>query len=547
MKLTLDECLRAPKVVAVDFETTGLDWVRDDPILVGFYGSDFSGYFNIFEYSTEALRDFFTKFLSSHSCIFHNAKFDFHFLNKSVDSDFWGKSFDLNKVDFSDTMLLAQLIDENRKHSLESLSLDFFGLNACAKKQKVDEVAKEIRSRKKNKAFSEVPNDLLGARAVEDCKNTYDLYSLLRPKLPNSNAYSLEKKLLRALVRAEENGVLIDVEYLKGLKATLEEEAFSINKKHDFNLNSSKQVSRVLFDEEEIIPTLMTSKGNPSTAVGALTLLDNSIAKDIVRYRTITKMLSTYVEPFIERVDVNNRLHSNFKQLGARTNRLSCVNPNLQQVPKDGLIRKSFIGDICSFDFSQMEAVLYVLFAKEEKLLQDLKENRNLYLAMASNIYKKDIPLISKLERDTAKDIFLGTIYGMGQQKLEMKLNSIGLSIQDVRRTFPKLHRINKSLEASLERDGYIEMIYGHRRHLSLRDSYKALNSLIQGQSIVDLPLRLLDKFRITVHDENVFEDLTEEEVLEVREIMTRYDPLLKVKFGRGSNWYECNASAKLI
>ena len=210
MKLTLTEAMEAPKCVAIDLETTGLDRIKDTPLLMGLYGEDFSGYFNFFEYSKEQLSSFFRDFLRSHSVILHNAKFDFHFINRY---------FNVKDVSFSDTMLMSQIVDErDRGHGLAELAKKNFGENACIYKKQVDEIWKEIRSRKKVKAYTEVPNELLGARGVEDCENTYKLYHLLRPQIYNTEVYTAEKKLLKKLLIVESNGVLIDRNYLFNLK-----------------------------------------------------------------------------------------------------------------------------------------------------------------------------------------------------------------------------------------------------------------------------------------------------------------------------------------
>ena len=538
MKLTLTEAMEAPKCVAIDLETTGLDRIKDTPLLMGLYGEDFSGYFNFFEYSKEQLSSFFRDFLRSHSVILHNAKFDFHFINRY---------FNVKDVSFSDTMLMSQIVDErDRGHGLAELAKKNFGENACIYKKQVDEIWKEIRSRKKVKAYTEVPNELLGARGVEDCENTYKLYHLLRPQIYNTEVYTAEKKLLKKLLIVESNGVLIDRNYLFNLKEFLQSKMLQYENKYPgINLNSPPQVADELYNKMGFKPTVYTATGTPSVAESVLRTIDHPFAKDIVDYKIQAHMLSTYVEAFLERMDDSNRLHCNFKQLGARTSRLSCAEPNLQQVPKGEMIRRAFVGNVITFDYSQMEAVLYVIYRKENRLLRALENGQDLYKAMACQIYQKKIDDISKEERDSAKDIFLGTIYGMGQKKLDSKAQ--GASIQNIRKTFSSLRSWNKEVEKQVEDLGYVETFFGYRRHLFKDEAYKGTNAIIQGsaagvlkRSIVDMPDHLLSKFRITVHDENIFEDLTKEEIKEVEEIMTRYSPLLKVKINSGKTWWDC-------
>lgn len=546
MKIDLTRAMEAPETVAIDLETTGLDWVRDTPLLMGIYGKDFEGYFNIFEYPKDQLDWFFKDFLKNRSVILHNAKFDFHFIRRYCD---------VSDVIFADTMILSQLVDENTRHGLEDLSIHYFGENACIAKKRVDDIISDMKRRRKNSSFSIVPNDLLGDRAIEDSKNTFNLYRILRNSLSSEDTYLLEKKVLKALLIVEENGVLIDTNYLNDLKIKLNDELNQIKSKYpDINLESAKQVREELFINRKIKPAMYTKLGTPSVSEKVLEIMDNEFAKDTVQYRTLLHTISTYIDSFLERVDEKSRLHCSFNQLGATTSRLSCVEPNLQQIPRDGLIKQAFIGskNICSFDYSQMEAVLYALFRQEEFLLKSLENNIDVYTTMASELYGKSGDSISKDERKKAKDIFLGVLYGMGQKTLTERFPDI--SISDLRRTFPKLDGFRNEVILSLMKRKYVETIFGHKRHLSLRDAYKGVNSIIQGsaagilkQSIISLPPSLLNKLRITVHDENVFENVEEEECLQIVKTMSQYNPLLKVKVGKGKNWHEANENGELF
>jgi DNA polymerase-1 len=423
-----------------------------------------------------------------------------------------------------------------------------FGESSCVAKNIVDDIWKEVKSKKKNKKYTSVPKHLLGDRAVEDSMNTYKLYKAFRPQLYSPSVYQMEKDLLKKLLIIEENGALIDIDYLKKLGDVLKEKMLVMEKKYpDLNLNSSTQVSEVLFDKMNIKPTHYTKGGKPSADIEVLKEINNDFSRDVVEYRSWSHTLSTYVEAFLDQVDKNNRLHCNFKQLGARTGRLSCTDPNLQQIPKGESIRRAFIGNrsISTFDYSQMEAMLYAIFRKERHLLKALENGQDLYKAMASQVYSKNVEDITADERDIAKDIFLGTIYGMGQKTLESRAK--GITIQQIRLAFKSLNSFNKEVRTQVENNGYVETIYGYRRHLFEDEAYKGTNAIIQGsaagilkESIINMPDNLLNKFRITVHDENIFEDLDNDEIKEVESIMIKFNKYLKLKIRTGKTWWDC-------
>lgn len=537
MKIPLEKIHEAPETVAVDIETTGLSWVREKMLLVGISGEGYSNYFNSFEYSDAALKEHLSKFLSTHKCIFHNAKFDLHFLSKYANID---------DVQFSDTMLLSQIIDENSSHKLESLSKRYFGERACIHKNKVDDVLKEITRRRKTRRFSEVPNDLLGARAEEDAMNTYKLYNIFKPMLYSSELYQLEIKMLRCLLLVESNGVLIDIDYLKRLKDDYELQMHMFEKKYSMieNLNSPTQVADYVFNTLKIPVTVRTRTGKPSTAKEVLAQIDHPFIKELDEYRSLSHTHSTYITSFLEQVDDNGRLHCNFRQMGARTGRLSCVDPNLQQVPKgDTTIRKAFIGNISAFDYSQMEAILYILLSNEEELINAVGRGKDVYTMMASKLFAVSYENVSSDSRDLCKGVFLGLIYGMGNDKLIAMTQD--LAAGKVRSAFKSLKKYRTFVERELEENGYVETLYGRRRHLSPDEAYKSVNAKIQGsaadiikKAIIEFPRPILEKFRITVHDENVFDGLTQDEMVIVRDIMTEeFHPFLKVKVKTGNNW----------
>jgi DNA polymerase-1 len=368
--------------------------------------------------------------------------------------------------------------------------------------------------------------------------------------------YTLEKDLLRRLIVIESNGTLLDVDYLHKLEKEFSEKIEAMCKKYpDMNINSPSQIGHRLFNVEGITPIKKTATGGFSADDSVLkeiaATIGSAFAKDMLEYKFLSHTYSTYIRAFLDKMDSQHRIHCNFKQLGARTGRLSCVDPNLQQVPKfTPLIRQAFIGtdNLCTFDYSQMEAVLYVLQRQEPYLVEALNSGRDIYQTISAKLYGKKFDDVTKEERDDAKGIVLGILYGMGQKKFGSMTS--GMKLANVREFFKELKLFNEEIGEQIQNTGYVETEYGRRRHLSVEEAYKGINARIQGTaadivklSIIALPRELLNKFRITVHDENIFENLTMDELMEVKKIMTQFKDKLKVKAGMGKNWWEASSN----
>jgi len=469
-----------------------------------------------------------------------NSKFDFHHMEKWVD---------VQPITFSDTLILAYMNKENEPHRLEQLASKYIGPSACVKKMAVDEFLKK-NCRGKKKDFTPVPKEMLGARAVEDAENTYKLFDLFRPKVYNKEIYRLEVNLVKILLKMEDRGILVDKKYLQELDAELLAEIKKYRDKYsNVNLNSTKQLAEWLFNTLKLRPSLYTNRGAPSTRTEALKRIDAQEVKDLLAFRKIDKLQSAFTANLIDRIDEGGRIHANFKQTGTETGRLSCTEPNLQQVPaKSPVIRKAFLGNksLWTFDYSQMEAVLYAVYNNEKDLLSAIDKNIDVYRAMASKIYDKAYTQITDEERKKTKTIFLGLMYGMGKDKFE---RSTDTTFEKVQGYFNK-KSLQRKLNEKVKVDGYVETMFGRRRHLQPEEAYKAINTIIQGSSadimkmsMVAFPPEIQNKMRLTVHDELVFEDLTKKEAKEISKIMTSFDSHLKVGVGTGKNWWDCKTT----
>lgn len=534
-ELNLAEALNSPKDIGFDFETTGLDWINDNALFLGLANKEFSGYIDVRKYTKEDFAQFLRDFFKTHRPILQNAKFDFHVAEQFTQVP--------NDVEFADSMLISQIIDENVSHGLDNMTSVWLGDQYLINKRAVDEYKKAH----KLKTYGQIPPNLLAARGVEDAYNTFLLYNILRPKLEETAVYSLEKKVMMVLLRVERNGVLIDKEHLLKSKEELETKIKAVDDKYpDMNLGSPDQIAKYLFIDLGLKPSAFTPKGKPKTDEEALKKIDHPVARDVVEYKHLTHTLSTYITGFLDKIDSNNIIHCNFKQMGARTGRMSCVNPNLQQLPKKGwigeMVKKAFIGNVTTYDYSQEEAILYAYLNNDTNMIKAVEEGLDLYKYLAQTLYNK--AEISKDERELGKVIFLGRIYGMGDRKFKAK--SQGLDPKSSGEFFNKLKDMQKRVDWDVQTNGYVKTIIGRRRHLDLNEAYKGLNAIIQGSAadimkkvLVNLPIYIQDKVMSQVHDEIVFNGLSEEDKKLVGEILCDFKPFkLRYEMGSGNSWW---------
>jgi DNA polymerase I len=544
-EITLDEAINSPRDIGFDFETAGLNWKQDRALFLGLGCKDFRGYIDVQKYPKETFGMFLKDFLIKHRVIGQNLKFDFHVAEQFMSMD------DVPDIEFADTMLISQIIDENASHGLEDMVSLWMGEEKLTKKKAVDIYVKEH----KLKDWSQVPPNIIAERGEEDAYNTAELYYMLRPKLAEAKVYDLEKQLMLVLLRMERNGAELDRAYLKNLRVEIETLADVIRQKYkNVLLTSPKQVRDYLTSlgvkfKVYNKPTQAHPIATASTATDALMLIENppEAVKDILEYRTLVHTLSLYVDSFLEKMDENSIIHPNFRQMGARTGRMSCVNPNLQQLPKKGRlgqwIKTAFIGDITTYDYSQMEAILYAYDSHDESMIQAVMDKRDLYGWLAEVLYNKKN--YTKEERDMGKGIFLGRIYGMGDTKF--KRISKGLDPKGSAGFFGRLDQIQKQIDFQVQTKGYVETFIGRKRHLDLNDSYKGLNARIQGsaadivkQVMVSLPRKIQDKLITQVHDELVFKGLESYEKPIIAEAMCEVKPFkLRVEYGSGYNWWQ--------
>jgi DNA polymerase-1 len=359
--------------------------------------------------------------------------------------------------------------------------------------------------------------------------------------------YRMELPLSPVLRRMEERGVLVDTGFLKKLSKEYKGELDAISERiyahagGEFNIGSPKQLGEVLFDRLGLVAKKKTAGGQRSTKESELQKLADAhpIIGDILAYRELSKLLSTYIDSIPALVDGESRLHTRYVQIGAATGRIASKDPNLQNIPvKTELgrrIRRAFVASpgmaLVSFDYSQIELRIAAILSGDEGLLDIFRNGRDVHAEVAARVFGADSPLDAREQRRRAKVINFGILYGMGITALQQGLGTSRAEAQafydQYFEAFPKLAGYIEEVKGQASRHGYTETMFGRRRYLDgikspipyVRAAAErmAINAPMQGSqadiiklAMIDIDAMLgtgADAYQLLqVHDELVFE-----------------------------------------
>lgn len=407
----------------------------------------------------------------------------------------------------------------------------------------------------------------------------------------------IELPLMDVLDEMHKTGIKIDTAYLKKLSKKIHTEINSIEKKiykhagTEFNINSPKQLGEVLYDTLGLKAKNQkkTSTGQRSTRESELEKLrgTHSIIEEVLRYREIQKLVSTYIDPIPKLVGKDGRLHTTFLQAGSTTGRMATQNPSIQNIPirtEEGrAIRKAFVAEkgytLVAMDYSQMELRVAAFLSGDKKLIEIFKNNEDVHEGVAMRMFN-----VSKKEaggemRRRAKIINFGILYGMGVNALRANLGGETTRAEAQEflnayfNTFTRLAEYLEETKAFARAHGYTKTHFGRRRHfpginssapfIRAQAERMAINAPIQGTSadIIRIAMVRIHEYlkkeartdavrlMLQVHDELVFEiqhKHQEKEIPKIKEFMenvlsakeTRGVPIV-VDVKVGSNWQE--------
>ncbi|MCK9426755.1 MAG: DNA polymerase I [Ignavibacteriaceae bacterium] len=507
-----------------------------------------------------------------------NGKFDISIM-RSLDIHVSGFYFD--------TMLASFLLDPDQKHGMDDLAQKYL-------QYKPIPLSELIGIKKDAKQIFDVDLKRLGDYSSEDADVTFQLYEILKEEIEKNNlhklAYEVEFPLAEVLEEMERSGVKIDKKMLGVLSKELETSMNEYSEKifrlagETFNLNSPKQMQKILFEKLQLQSSRKTKTGF-STDAQTLEMLrgEHEIIESILDFRQVAKLKSTYADALPNLIHAKTgRVHTSFNQTIASTGRLSSVDPNLQNIPiRTELgreIRKAFVPRdkdhrLISCDYSQIELRIMASMSNDQRLIEAFTHGEDIHRRTAALVFQIPQEEVTPDMRRKAKEVNFGILYGIGIFGLKTRLKISQQHAKEIIETyFNTFKNVKAFMDASIQsarEKGYAETLLGRRRFLnninsknfSLRNFEErvAINMPIQGTAADMIKLAMINihnelakrkydtKMILQVHDELVFDALkseTEEVVPLVKDLMENALPLnvpILVETGIGDNWIEAH------
>lgn len=512
----------------------------------------------IYENDTQSVMNFLNSIFKNDNItvIIHDAKSTITVLNKM------GIAF--NKIGF-DTALAAYLIDSSKgKYEIKTLLQEYLG--------------KDIQSEGDSALAAET-------MLLEE------LYGVLKEKISKLNMenllYEVEEPLTEVLSNMENEGFRVDSRKLTEIGEKFKSEIVNTEKDiydmagEEFNVNSPKQLGKILFEKLDL-PVVKKTKTGYSTNAEVLEELSDKhpIIDKITYYRQLTKLYSTYVEGLKAVIDTDGKIHSNFNQMVTSTGRLSSTEPNLQNIPvkyeMGKEIRKVFIPDnkdctILSADYSQIELRVLAHIAGDENMIDAFRQHSDIHAKTASEVFKVPLSEVTHEMRSNAKAVNFGIVYGIGDfslaKDLKIPRKEAKKYIDTYFERYPKIKLYMERIVKQAEENGYVTTIMNRRRLIpEIKGPNKiikafgerlAMNTPIQGSAADIIKLAMVNVFKelhkknlksrliLQVHDElilNVYKDeydIVRDIVKKNMEQVIKLSVPMEVDINTGDTWYD--------
>ncbi len=510
-----------------------------------------------------------------------NLKYDWHVLQNH--------GIDLQGMQF-DTMLESYCLNSvATRHNMDDLALKYLNHRTTH----FEEIAGKG---KKQLTFNQIDIDTAAHYAAEDADITLQLHQTLWQKLEAEPSLQkvftdIEMPLMPVLARMERNGVLLDTDMLAAqseeisLKLTELEQKAHLIAGEKFNLNSSKQLQVILFENLELPIIKKTPKGQPSTAEPVLVQLaedGHEMPNLILEYRSLAKLKSTYTDSLPKQIDADTgRVHTSYQQAVASTGRLSSTEPNLQNIPirsaEGRRIRQAFVTKpgykMLAADYSQIELRIMAHLSDDEGLLNAFASGKDIHKATAAEIFGVALEEVTTEQRRSAKAVNFGLIYGMSAFGLAKQLNvPRGVAQEYIDLYFSRYPGVLRYMEDTKQKakdSGYVETLMGRRLYLpdinarngQLRQYAErtAINAPMQGTAADIIKTAMIHmqawlqncdydiQMLMQVHDELVFEvkenqlEAVKQEIKQIMESAIELKVPLIVDIGQGNNWDEAH------
>lgn len=582
----LVEKLLQQNTVCFDTETTSLNALQAELVGIAFSWEAGTGYYvSVPEDSVKAqkivdqLRPFFTQ--HGIEKIGHNLKYDLKVLS----------NYQLQVVGpLYDTMIAHYLINPDRRHNMDLLASTYLNYNP----QSITEL---IGKKGKNQgSMRDVPLDAQTEYAVEDADITLQLKQYFDKELAaadNGNLFQdVELPLVEVLTAMEQEGINLNTDFLHAFEKELTADITQLEKAiyeqagETFNLASPKQLGPILFEKLQLVDKPKKTKtGQYSTAEDVLSYLakDHKIVADILNWRSLNKLQSTYVKALPEEINPKTkRVHTVYNQAVAATGRLSSNQPNLQNIPirtsRGQQVRKAFIPRdqhhlLMAADYSQIELRIIAALSKDPTMVAAFRKGEDIHATTAAKVFDVPIEAVTREQRSNAKTVNFGIVYGVSAFGLSQQTNlSRGEAkelIEAYYTTYPQLRTyMHEQIESAREL-GYVETVLGRRRYLKDINSQNAVvrgaaernavNAPIQGSAADIIKIAMIkihqriksenwqSKMLLQVHDELVF-DVPKTEAKQLSTMVKnemenafQLEVPLVVDIGFGNNWLEAH------
>jgi DNA polymerase-1 len=533
------------KCIAIDTETSFTDsYAERFPVGISIYDGMFSYYIPVGHTEWVEKPINFTlpdDFLADYSgvVVMHNAKFDLHVLKRL--------GLEVPTGNLYDTMLMSHYIEEEpatfipMPHSLDSLSARKLNLLKRTDMSKI----------MKKGDWSGTPIAIMAKYAEQDAFNTFHLYFHFKPEFePYEKVWTLDRTFLLQLLEMEAKGLPISEDLCREYSVACRVREDQIKQELGFDPAKPSQLNPKLFGEPPLglglTPSEFTpSRGDPKVSSDWLELQAHPVCALVLEYRRLVKQRSTFFDRFLGLSAGRMRIHPTFKAHGTVTGRLSCEDPNMQQIPRTSYtstpVKKVFIGEpnfqLWETDYSQLELRLAAVYSKQTNLLDDFHNDRDVHQRVADAL---------GISRQIAKIVNFLLIYGGGPPALskqaKIPLNKAKEVFNNYHNLYPLLFELMAAAERTAMTTGYVQLFSGRRRHFHhSSDCRKAFNSIIQGGGfeIVKRSMLLCREagvdIRNQVHDSiwyMVPEDDVDSYVSKVESIMSDWtEPAFKLKF----------------
>ena len=582
----LVEDLKRATVFCFDTETTELEPINASLVGVSFAMRPHEAYYVPMPADMEEAKKLLHRFApvfadETKELVAQNYKYDFKMLHK------YGVEV-RNRI--FDTMVAHYLMNPDGKHGMDELSENYLQYSPIAIETLIGKKGKGQGS------MADLTPEAVVDYAAEDADITLQLKDKFEPELQTGKIRQVfdevEIPLINVLAAMELEGVKIDEGFLRNYSDTLQTDIVAAEQQicemagEKFNIDSPKQLGVILFEKMKITDQVKKTKtGQYSTDEATLSKFehDNPIIAQILDYRELRKLKSTYVDALPELINAHTgRVHTNYGQTVAATGRLSSNNPNLQNIPirtiRGKEIRKAFVPrdenySLLSADYSQVELRIIASLSNDENMGEAFLQGEDIHKATAAKVFGVPLSEVSKEMRSKAKAVNFGIIYGQGAfglaQNLGIPRGEAKAIIDAYFTQFGQLKNYQQEIIESARKLGYIETILGRRRYLADINSANAvvrgfaernaINAPIQGSAadIIKVAMvnlhdelnkrKMRSRMILQVHDELVF-DAHREEVDELKVLVTEKMsgavelrvPLV-VDMNTGANWLEAH------